>query len=289
MTKVIAELCCNHKGDIEIAKEMISVASKQCGAHVAKFQKRNNKELLTTEQYNSPHPVPSNSYGETYGLHREALEFTLNEHADLKAFCEKEGIVYSCSVWDLTSAREIAEINPDLIKIPSACNLNFLMQDFLCHEYEGEIHVSLGMTTLAEIEKIVSFYEDRNRAKDLIIYSCTSGYPVEFEDICLLEISRLKKLYSERVSAIGFSGHHLGIAVDIAAVVLGADWVERHFTLNRAWKGTDHAASLEPTGLKKLCRDIFNIEKALNYKSQEILPVEEVQRQKLKWREGNGV
>ena len=137
MTKVIAELCCNHKGDIEIAKEMISVASKQCGAHVAKFQKRNNKELLTTEQYNSPHPVPSNSYGETYGLHREALEFTLNEHADLKAFCEKEGIVYSCSVWDLTSAREIAEINPDLIKIPSACNLNFLMQDFLCHEYEG--------------------------------------------------------------------------------------------------------------------------------------------------------
>ncbi len=282
MPKVIAELCCNHKGDMDIAKEMITVAAKYCGAYAAKFQKRNNKELLTPEEYDTPHPVPGNAYGPTYGLHREALEFSLDQHSELKAYCEKEGIIYSTSVWDLTSAKEIVELNPEFIKIPSACNLNFPMQQYLCLNYPGKIHISVGMTSLAEAEKIVSFYEQAGRNQDLVFYSCTSGYPVAFEDICLLEISRLKDLYSKRVGAIGFSGHHLGIAVDIAAMTLGAEWIERHFTLDRTWKGTDHAASLEPDGLRKLCRDVTNVNKALRYKKEEILPVEAVQRKKLK-------
>ena len=130
----------------------------------------------------------------------------------------------------------------------------------------------------------VSFFEKRGRAKDLIIYSCTSGYPVEFQDICLGEITRLKSTFGDRVKGIAFSGHHLGIAADIAALTLGASWVERHFTLDRTWKGTDHAASLEPDGLRRLCRDLRNVEKALGTKKQEILPVEQVQRDKLKWR-----
>jgi sialic acid synthase len=281
--KVIAEIGCNHKGNIEIAKEMISVAAKICKAHVAKFQKRNNRELLPPEQYNAPHPVPANSYGATYGEHREALEFTIEQHAELKAHCEREGIVYSTSVWDLTSAREVAELNPEFIKIPSATNLHFALQDYLCRNYKGEIHVSTGMTTRSEIESIVKFYEDRGRAKDLVLYSCTSGYPVAFEDICLMEIRRFVDIYSDRVKAIAFSGHHLGIAVDIAAVTLGAKWIERHFTLDRTWKGTDHAASLEPDGLRRLCRDIQNVSLALRYKDKDILDVEAVQRRKLKW------
>jgi N-acetylneuraminate synthase len=101
--------------------------------------------------------------------------------------------------------------------------------------------------------------------------------------MCLLEISRLCSLYKERVGAIGFSGHHLGIAADVAALTLGANWVERHFTLDRTWKGTDHAASLEPDGMRRLCRDLRNVEKTLTYKREEILPVEQVQRDKLKW------
>ena len=282
--KIIAEVGCNHKGDMEIAKELIRVAAVYAKADVVKFQKRNNRELLTEEQYNAPHPNPANSYGDTYGAHREFLEFSVDQHLVLIEECRKNEIEYSTSVWDTTSAREIASLKPCLIKVPSACNLHFDMLDVLANDYDGEVHCSLGMTTHDEEEKIVSFFEKRGRAKDLIIYSCTSGYPVEFQDICLGEITRLKSTFGDRVKGIAFSGHHLGIAADIAALTLGASWVERHFTLDRTWKGTDHAASLEPDGLRRLCRDLRNVEKALGTKKQEILPVEQVQRDKLKWR-----
>lgn len=282
--KIIAEVGCNHKGDMEIAKEHIRIAAVYAKADVVKFQKRNNRELLTEDQYNAPHPNPANSYGDTYGAHREFLEFTPEQHRELMDECAKNGIEYSTSVWDVTSAREIAALQPSLIKVPSACNLHFEMLGVLADEYEGEIHLSFGMTTHEEEEKIVSFFEEKGRAGDVVIYSCTSGYPVAFEDICLAEITRLKAAFDGRVKAIGFSGHHLGIAADVAALALGAEWVERHFTLDRTWKGTDHAASLEPDGLRRLCRDLRNVEKALSAKSTEVLPVEQVQRDKLKWR-----
>lgn len=280
--KVIAEIGCNHKGNMQIAKELIESAAKFCKADVAKFQKRNNRELLTEDEYNAPHPNPINSYGKTYGEHREFLEFSVEQHKELKKWCEDFGIIYSTSVWDVTSAEEITSLNPSLIKIPSACNLNKPMLQFLCDNFKGEIHLSFGMTTHEEQEGIVAFFEDNNRAKDLIIYNCTSGYPVPFEDICLLEINYLHKHFDNRVKAIGFSGHHLGIAVDSAAVALGVEWIERHFTLDRTWKGTDHAASLEPDGMRRLVRDTNVVYTALSYKSKEILDIEEVQRKKLK-------
>jgi len=280
----IAEIGCNHKGELEIAKELISIAN-ECNACVAKFQKRNNKELLTKEQYFSPHPNPSNSYGNTYGEHREYLEFTIDQHKELKEHCERIGIEYSSSVWDITSAKEIISLNPRLIKVPSACNNNLDLLKVLRDEYYGEVHLSFGMTTLHEEKKIISFFEATGQAKNrLVVYSCTSGYPVPFKDVCLLEISRLKDSYEERVKSIGFSGHHLGIAIDNAAYALGATWIERHFTKDRTWKGTDHAASLEPTGLRKLCRDINATYESLNYKTSEILPIEQVQRDKLKYK-----
>ena len=282
--KVIAEVGCNHKGDLEIAKEMIRVAAIYAKADVVKFQKRNNRELLTEEQYNTPHPNPINSYGDTYGAHREFLEFDVDQHRELIDECHRNGIEYSTSVWDVSSAKEMAALNPCLLKVPSACNLHFDMLDVLATEFEGEVHCSLGMTTQDEEARIVDFFEERGRAKDLVLYSCTSGYPVAFDDICLGEISRLKKTYGERVKAIAFSGHHLGIAADVAAITLGAEWVERHFTIDRTWKGTDHAASLEPDGLRRLCRDLKAVEQSLGCKSEEILPVEQVQRDKLKWR-----
>lgn len=280
--KIIAEIGCNHKGDMSIAKEMIITAALFCKVDVVKFQKRNNRELLTEEEYNKPHPNPINAYGKTYGEHREFLEFDLDQHKQLKAWSEEQGLIYSTSVWDVTSAKEITSLNPELIKIPSACNLNKGMLNYLCENYGGEIHASLGMTTKAEEDQIVSFFEERGRARDLVLYSCTSGYPVPFEDICLMEIARLEKKFGHRVKAIGFSGHHLGIAVDVAAVTLGAEWVERHYTLDRTWKGTDHAASLEPDGLRRLARDCRAVSRALDYKSQDVLEIESVQRNKLK-------
>lgn len=280
--KIIAEIGCNHKGDMEIAHEMIMTAAAYCKVDCVKFQKRCNKELLTPEEYNAPHPHPENSYGKTYGEHREFLEFTAEQHKQLKEWCEECGIVYSTSVWDLTSAKEITALQPKLIKIPSATNLNKPVLQYLCDNFGGEIHLSFGMTTKEEEEEIVQFFEDNKRAKDLVIYACTSGYPVPFEDVCLLEITRLKKLYDGRVKAVGFSGHHLGIAVDSAAVALGAEYIERHYTLDRTWKGTDHAASLEPDGVRKLARDCRAVYKALTYKKDDVLDLEKVQRNKLK-------
>ncbi|MDF2609467.1 MAG: N-acetylneuraminate synthase [Lachnospiraceae bacterium] len=282
--KVIAEIGCNHKGDMQIAKDLIKSAKDYCNADVAKFQKRNNLELLGEEGYHAPHPNPANSYGATYGEHRDFLEFSVEQHAELKRYCEEIGVIYSTSVWDLTSAKEITSLNPVLIKIPSAINTHFEMLGWLCDNYKGEIHVSIGMTTKDETKKIVDFFVEKGRNKDLVLYSCTSGYPVPFEDICLLEIKRLVDEYGSVVKEIGFSGHHLGVAVDIAAYTLGATWIERHFTLDRTWKGTDHAASLEPDGLRKLVRDLKAVEKALTYKETDLLDIEKVQRDKLKYK-----
>lgn len=282
--KVIAEIGCNHMGQFDIAKDLILLA-KSCGADYAKFQKRNAKELLTSEQYNAPHPVPYNAYGSTYGEHREYLEFSKEQHAALKVYADSIGIAYTTSVWDIISAKEIIELNPDFIKIPSACNNNFEMLEMLRDEYKGDIHVSFGMTTKEEEDAVVHFFEEKGAAKErLVIYSCTSGYPVPFKDVCLLEILRLKEKFGDRVKEVGFSGHHLGIAIDVAAYTLGAVWIERHFTKDRTWKGTDHAASLEMPGMQKLVRDLQHTYDALTYKRDDILAIEAEQREKLKYR-----
>ena len=280
--KIVSEIGCNHKGSMEIAKEMVKVTAEFVGADYVKFQKRTNKELLSEEEYSTPHPNPKNSYGATYGEHREFLEFSVEQHEELKHFCEKLNIGYATSVWDFTSAKEIAALKPDFIKIPSACNLNFAVIDYLLSDYSGDIHVSLGMTNRAEEKRIIERFEDSGVLDRLVLYACTSGYPVPHQDVCLLEIKRFNQYYKDRVKAIGFSGHHLGIAIDVAAQTLGAEWIERHFTLDRTWKGTDHAASLEPDGFRRLVRDSKAVAESLEEKPEEILEIEKPQRTKLK-------
>ncbi len=278
----VAEIGCNHTGDIAIAKQMIVVA-KTCGADVAKFQKRCARELLTPEQYNAPYDNP-NSYGRTYGEHREFLEFDAATHAELKEYAESHGIDYSTSVWDMTSAREIAAIKPKFIKIPSACGNHIAMLEFLRDEYAGEVHLSAGMSTIEELDATVNIF--KRCPERVVLYSCTSGYPVPFKDVCLLEVLRLKQRYERtgRVKSIGFSGHHNGIAIDVGVSIMGVSVIERHFTLDRAWKGSDHAASLAPDGFGRLTRDVRHLADAWSLKSRDILPIEEVQRKKLKYR-----
>ncbi|MDT7041539.1 N-acetylneuraminate synthase family protein [Candidatus Nitronereus thalassa] len=280
---VIAEIGCNHKGDLGIAKEMIRIAKLFCNVEYVKFQKRNSRELMTDEQYNSPHPVPYHSYGETYGQHREFLEFDIDQHAQLKEYCEGLGIGYSCSVWDMTSLKEIMELNLDHIKIPSAINTHWELLEHMCRYYKGDIHISLGMTTYEEQGKIIQLLQNHKRLQDVVLYHCTSGYPVPHRDICLLGIRQLVESLGERVKAIGFSAHYTGIGLDGAAYVLGAQYIERHFTLDRSWKGTDHAASLEPDGLRRVRKDTIAIAEALRNKDTDILDIELPQRKKLKW------
>jgi N-acetylneuraminate synthase len=280
---LVAEIGCNHKGDLEIAKEMIRMISQFCKVPCVKFQKRNPKLVLTPEEYAGPHPEPRHSYGSTYGEHREALEFSLEEHRTLQRYCQEWNVEYSCSVWDMESAQEVVSLRPMFVKVPSACNTHFELASFLCDSFPGQIHVSLGMVGPQETERIVDFYRTKQRANDLVLYHCTSGYPVPFEDICLLDIKRLQSDYGSEVAGIGFSGHHLGIAVDLAAFALGATYIERHFTLDRTWKGTDHAASLEPDGLRRLWRDLQATAIAMTWKPQSVLDVEQQALRKLRW------
>ena len=282
--RVIAEIGCNHMGDFEIAKDLVRLA-KRCGAKVAKFQKRCVRELLSADEYAAPHPNPQHAYGETYGKHREFLEFTIRQHEALQAYCQAQRIQYAASVWDVTSARQIIKLDPPFIKVPSAQNNNPDLLKVLRDRYAGEVHISVGMTTHAEEEALVAYFEATGQARSrLVLYSCTSGYPVADQDVALLELVRLRRTFGARVKDFGFSGHHLGIAIDIAAYTLGGAWIERHFTKDRTWKGTDHAASLEPQGFQKLVRDLESTFHALRYKKQDPLAVEVVQRAKLKYK-----
>ena len=280
---LIAEIGCNHMGDIELAQRFVDVAHNFCEVDHVKFQKRNVRDLLTPEQYDAPHPVPTNAYGATYGEHREFLEFSLDEHRGLQQYCDERGMVYASSVWDIASLREITSLEPTYVKIPSACNTNLELLDLACRGFAGKIHVSLGMTTRAEEAEIVGVFRDNQRTDDLVLYACTSGYPIQATEAFLLEVPRLVETYGAEVDAIGYSGHHLGISLDVVAYTLGATYIERHFTLDRTWKGTDHAASLEPDGLRRVWRDLRHAHEALQPKAAEIPDVERAQRAKLKW------
>ena len=264
-TKLVAEIGGNHRGDFELVLEMIKMAAVFCRADVIKFAK-----------HDQAHP-----------LFRPGREFEPERHQELKRYCENFGITYSCSVWDLPSAQAIAGIKPDMIKIPSACNLERPMLEWLCRHYGGQLHLALGMTTRAEEAGIIELFRSYGRMKDLVIYGCTSGYPAPQEDVCLLEIRRLADNYSGEAAAVGFSGHHKGICFDIAAMTLGALYVERHFTLDRTWESMDQAVSLGPDGLRQLKRDMESTEKALTYRGKEILDCEICRRRRWKDRRGD--
>lgn len=284
MTKIIAELCCNHQGNFETAKLMIDkLAEFPVGykVDVIKFQKRTPKLILSKEEYNKPHPNPKNAFGATYGLHKEALEFTIEQHRELKKYCEDKGFIYSASVFDINSLKEVLSLNPELIKISSANNNDYELLKYLDENFNGEVHISLGMTTREEEMRILESI--KNNRKNLVFFACTSAYPTKEDDICLLEVQRLKETYGNEIKTVGFSGHHLGIVPDIGAVVLGAKYIERHFTLDKNMKGTDQYFSLEPEEMLKLVQNIRSAKKTLTYKSSEVLAVEQDVRKRLKF------
>ena len=227
--QIICEIGCNHKGSFELAKKMIEIASTFCDADIIKFQKRNIDDILSDEKLNKPHPDPENAYGNSYIEHRKALELSLGEHRELKKICESFNKIYSSSVWDIASAEEILSLSPKLIKVPSGLNLDFPLLNFICENFKGEIHVSLGMTYLDEIKEIYNFFENKNKLSNLVLYYCKSTYPLKEESYCLNQLVQLKKEYGDKINSIGFSGHHVGISIDVAALALGARYIERHF------------------------------------------------------------
>ncbi|RKY37650.1 MAG: N-acetylneuraminate synthase [Candidatus Omnitrophota bacterium] len=235
---------------------MMDVAS-YCGVDAVKLQKRDVKSYLSLEQYNRIYDNP-NSFGLTYGEHREYLELNLEEHIELKEYASSLGIDYFVSVWDAESVKQMLDLDIDILKIPSACITDSKLLSAL-KDAKVPVMASVGMSTIEEIDFLVN---ELSAIEDLYLFQCTSTYPCSFDNLNLSVIGMLKKRYQDKVKGIGFSGHHLGIAMDVAAVAMGAEIIERHFTLDRTQKGTDHAASLEPDGMRRLVRDIRAFEKA---------------------------
>ena len=271
-TYVIAEIGNNHQGELATAKELIR-AAKICGADAVKSQKRDIDSLLTPQEYARPYES-RHAFGRTYGEHREALELSRGQWAEMFTYAAELGIDFFASPWDITSARLLCELGCPLFKVPSAALTNHPLLVEIA-SYGRPVVLSTGMSTLQEIDEAVRLLKDT----ELYILQCTSAYPAEFDSINLKVMPALAARHGRPV---GLSGHHRGIAVDGAAVALGARVVERHFTLDRTWKGTDHAASLEPPGLEKLVRDIRAVEQALGSSTKCVLACEESARNKLR-------
>ena len=290
MTQIVAEIGANHQGDERTARHMIRVFTDYCTTTfhpgdvtpkpVLKFQKRTPGAMSVSERIR-PYTSP-NSFGPTYGEHRDALEFDIDTHRKFKQCCEAHGAAYACSVWDVDAATEVMGLYPEWIKIPSACNLDFQLLGRVCSGWEGPIHISLGMTTAQQVEQIVSYVERMGVSKRTWLYGCTSAYPCPMDAVHLLDIQRLNEVYGHRVAGIGFSGHHNGVAVDMVAVAMRVDYLERHVTLDRTWKGSDHAASLEPDGFRKVLRDAQAVQAASTERPAGILDVEVPAMEKLK-------
>ena len=265
---VIAEIGHNHQGDVQKCKEIFKSA-KECGVHAVKLQKRNNKYLYTTELYNKPYEN-ENSYGPTYGAHREALEFNKEQYSELKKYAIDLGLIFFATAFDEPSADFLSDLDIPAYKIASG---DLRSTPFL--QYVAKIGkpmiVSTGGATIEDVKRAYHAIMPIN--PQLCFLQCTASYPVDFSKLDLNVIKTYRELFPELV--IGLSDHDNGIAMAPVAYILGARVIEKHFTLNHAWKGTDHAFSLEPIGMKKLVRDLMRTKVAVGDGVKRIYPEEQ--------------
>lgn len=263
---IVAEVGNNHQGDITLARKMVEEAAR-AGADAVKFQKRDNAALLTAEGLKAPYTGP-NSFGPTYGEHRDALELSMDEMAELKALSESLGLVFFASAWDMNSLEEMHTLKPELIKICSAdlVNIPYLRR---CGEMNTPIIISTGMSTYEQMDKAIA--ELRRYHDNIVVLHCNSSYPCPEDQICLPVMHQVRDRYG---LPTGYSGHERGLAPTLAAVALGAVMVERHFTLDKTMRGTDHQVSLEPADLAQLVRMTREIENAMTGSDKCVYPGE---------------
>lgn len=272
-TRIIAEIGANHCGRVELAEQLIAMAAS-AGCTDVKGQLRDMDsapDWWATKPYSGP-----NSYGETYLEHRRALEFSEEQYAGLGALARSLGLGWGCSVWDVPSVARAVRVGCGWLKIPSAKLTDQGIRQ-ACLETKLPIIASCGMSTYYEVTEAIKHLA---RCEELTLLVCTSTYPCANEDAHLSRLTTLRQLAP--YATIGVSGHWRGVQLDSAAVALGAQVVERHITLDRTMRGTDHAASLEPHGLEILVRDIRAVEAAIGSPAIRLLPCEEEPRSKLR-------
>jgi N-acetylneuraminate synthase/sialic acid synthase len=253
---VIAEIGHNHQGSLERARELFREA-KLAGAHAVKLQKRHNRGLYTRAAYDKPYDN-ENSFGSTYGEHREFLEFEHKEYAELQAYAKELGVDFFATAFDIQSADFLNGLDVPAFKIASGDLKSTPLLQHVARMGKPMI-ISTGGALIDDVQRAYDTVMPIN--PQLAILQCTAGYPAAFEELDLRVISTYRERFPGAV--IGFSSHDNGIAMPVAAYMLGARIVEKHFTLNRAMKGTDHAFSLEPVGLRKMVRDLDRTFKAM--------------------------
>lgn len=246
---VIAEIGINHNGDINIAKKLIDVAV-DAGCQAVKFQKRTPAICVPEEQKSQMRETPWGMM--TYLEYKERTEFGRTEYEEIDRYCTTKGIDWFASPWDVPSLDFLLAFKPVCIKIASAS----LTDDDLISRLNDSgtpTILSTGMSTMDEIRHAVSLFTKA----PLALAHATSTYPCPPSELNLRMMGTLETTFNV---PIGYSGHETGLATTLAAVAMGATFVERHITLDRSMWGTDHAASVEPGGLERLVRDIRNIE-----------------------------
>lgn len=250
---IIAEIGHNHQGNLKVAIDMIKVAAN-CGADAVKFQKRDNKVLYTKAMYNKPYDN-ENSFGLTYGEHRDFLEFGWNEYVTLKKCADENGVEFMCTAFDFNSVDFLEKLGITSYKVASGDLTNIPLLEYIA-KFKKPIFLSTGASTLEEIHIVYDVIRKYHNKICLLHTVC--AYPADYADLNLLTIKTLKKEFPDTV--IGYSGHDNGILAAVVAYILGATVVEKHFTINHSWKGTDHKISLEPEGLRKQVRDLRRID-----------------------------
>jgi sialic acid synthase len=271
---VVAEIGHNHQGDLEKAKALIH-AAKECGVDAVKLQKRDNKRLYTQALFDAPYDN-EHSFGSTYGAHREALELDAGEWLELREFSREEGITLFATVFDEPSADFLAELDLPAFKIASADLVNTPLLRHVA-AYGKPMFVSTGGGTIEDVERAVDAVLAIN--PQLCLLQCTAAYPCDVEELNLRVIETYRERFPDVL--IGLSDHQSGIAMALVGHMLGAQVIEKHFTLDHAWKGSDHAFSLMPDGMRRLVRDLRRVPMALGDGVKRRLPSEDKPLEKM--------
>jgi sialic acid synthase len=265
---VIAEIGHNHQGSLETARKLF-LAAKECGANAVKVQKRDNRSLFTRELFDMPYDH-ENSFGPTYGLHREALEFGEREYLELQQYARQINLTFFATAFDFPSVDFLAKLGMPAYKIASGDLKNIPLLKYIA-QAQKPIFLSTGGGTLNDVRRAYDAIMPINR--QLCIMQCTANYPSEPEEMNLRVIRTYQECFPDVL--VGLSDHQSGIAMALVGYMLGAQVIEKHFTLNRAMRGTDHAFSLEPVGLRKLVRDVRRAKVALGSGVKEPIATEQ--------------
>ncbi len=250
---VIAEIGINHNGSVDIAKKIIDGAVK-AGCDAVKFQKRTPEICVPRDQWEIERQTPWGRI--TYIEYRRKVEFGFEEYFEIDSYCKEKGIDWFASPWDEVAVDFLEKFSLPIYKLSSASLTDLSLLKKIRNTGRPVI-LSTGMSSMEEIETAVEMMGTEN----ILLAQSTSTYPCSLDELNLKVIQTFKEIYPE--VPIGYSGHETGLAPTLAAVALGAAFVERHITLDRAMWGTDQAASVELVGLNRLVKDIRDIEKAL--------------------------